>query len=77
MINNVPADVLVSKDCNDVIAVSVVAKMGESFAGNQRVTPTEERFTGAFMPGRDALPTTAWPVTHPRQARQGFGQGCR
>jgi predicted acylesterase/phospholipase RssA len=40
LVNNVPADVLVSKGCNFVIAVSVTAKMEHEFAQNRPDTPT-------------------------------------
>lgn len=39
LINNIPADVLVSKGCNFVIAVSVTAKMETEFARNRPETP--------------------------------------
>ena len=39
LINNIPADVLVSKGCNFVIAVSVTAKMDREFARNRPDTP--------------------------------------
>ncbi len=39
LINNIPADVLVSKGCNFVIAVSVTAKMENEFARNRPDTP--------------------------------------
>jgi predicted acylesterase/phospholipase RssA/CRP-like cAMP-binding protein len=39
LINNIPADVLVSKGCNFVIAVSVTAKMESEFARNRPDTP--------------------------------------
>jgi predicted acylesterase/phospholipase RssA len=39
LINNIPADVLVSKGCNVVIAVSVTAKMDREFARNRPDTP--------------------------------------
>ena len=39
LINNVPANVLVAKGCNFVIAVSVTAKMERRFAQNQPDTP--------------------------------------
>lgn len=39
LINNIPADVLVAKGCNFVIAVSVTAKMEEEFARNRPDTP--------------------------------------
>jgi predicted acylesterase/phospholipase RssA/CRP-like cAMP-binding protein len=42
MINNVPADVLVAKGCNFVIAVSVTAKMELEFARNRPDTPLEK-----------------------------------
>ena len=42
IINNVPANVLVSKGCNFVIAVSVTAQMKQEFASNRPVTPTSE-----------------------------------
>ncbi len=41
MINNVPADVLVAKGCNFVIAVSVTAKMEMEFARNRPDTPVD------------------------------------
>ncbi len=40
IVNNVPADVLASKGCNFVIAVSVTARMKQEFATNQPDTPT-------------------------------------
>lgn len=40
LINNVPADVLVSRGCNFVIAVSVTTKMQHEFARNRPDTPT-------------------------------------
>lgn len=39
LINNIPADVLVAKGCNFVIAVSVTAKMDREFARNRADTP--------------------------------------
>ncbi len=39
LINNIPADVLVAKGCNFVIAVSVTAKMDRVFARNRPDTP--------------------------------------
>ncbi len=42
IVNNVPADVLVSNGCNFVIAVSVTAKMEQEFAGNHPDTPTSK-----------------------------------
>jgi NTE family protein len=40
LVNNIPADVLVSKGCNFVIAVSVTAKIEHEFAKNHPDTPT-------------------------------------
>jgi len=42
LVNNIPADVLVAKGCNFVIAVSVTAKMEQMFAKNQPDTPTSK-----------------------------------
>ena len=42
LVNNIPADVLVSKGCNFVIAVSVTAKMEYEFARNRPETPTDK-----------------------------------
>ena len=42
MINNVPANVLVSKGCNFVIAVSVTAQIKQEFASNRPNTPTSK-----------------------------------
>ena len=42
IVNNVPADVLVSAGCNFVIAVSVTAHIDEEFASNQPDTPTKK-----------------------------------
>ncbi len=41
LVNNIPADILVSKGCNFVIAVSVTSKMEVEFAKNRPDTPTE------------------------------------
>ena len=41
LINNIPADVLVAKGCNFVIAVSVTAKLEQEFARNHPDTPAE------------------------------------
>ena len=41
LVDNVPADVLVSKGCNFVIAVSVTAKMEHEFGRNRPDTPTK------------------------------------
>ncbi len=42
LINNIPADVLVSKGCNFVIAVSVTAKIESEFARNRPDTPVSK-----------------------------------
>jgi predicted acylesterase/phospholipase RssA/CRP-like cAMP-binding protein len=42
LVNNIPADVLVSSGCNFVIAVSVTAKMEHEFARNRPDTPAGE-----------------------------------
>ena len=42
LVNNIPADVLVSSGCNFVIAVSVTAKMEQEFAENRPDTPASE-----------------------------------
>jgi predicted acylesterase/phospholipase RssA/CRP-like cAMP-binding protein len=43
LMNNVPADVLVARGCNFVIAVSVTAKMEKRFANIQHGAPTRRR----------------------------------
>jgi NTE family protein len=40
IVNNIPADVLVKKGCNFIIAVSVTSKMEHEFANNRPNTPT-------------------------------------
>jgi NTE family protein len=40
VINNIPADVLTSRGCNFVIAVSVTAKIATEFGANTPDTPT-------------------------------------
>ncbi len=42
IINNVPANVLVSQGCNFVIAVSVTAQIEKEFASNRPETPTSK-----------------------------------
>jgi NTE family protein len=42
LVNNIPADVLVSRGCNFVIAASVTAKMEHEFARNRPDTPASE-----------------------------------
>jgi len=41
-INNVPADILISKGCNFIIAVSVTEEIEQAFAQNTADTPTEK-----------------------------------
>ena len=40
LVNNIPADVLISQGCNFVIAVSVTAKIARQFGANKPDTPT-------------------------------------
>jgi predicted acylesterase/phospholipase RssA len=40
LVNNIPADVLISKGCNFVIAVSVTAEIARQFGVNKPETPT-------------------------------------
>ncbi len=40
LVNNIPADVLTSRGCNFVIAVSVTAKIARQFGANKPETPT-------------------------------------
>jgi predicted acylesterase/phospholipase RssA len=42
LVNNIPADVLVTSGCNFVIAVSVTAELEAEFAKNRPDTPTSE-----------------------------------
>jgi NTE family protein len=42
LVNNIPADVLVNRGCNFVIAVSVTAKMEQEFARNRPDTPASK-----------------------------------
>ena len=49
MVNNVPADVLVAKGCNFVIAASVSAKIETEFASNRRDTPVSEMKPASTM----------------------------
>jgi predicted acylesterase/phospholipase RssA len=42
LVNNIPANVLVSMGCKFVIAVSVTAKLEHEFAGNRPDTPTSK-----------------------------------
>ena len=47
--NNVPADVLVSKGCNFVIAVDVTAHIEHEFAANSPDTPSEKMKTPSIL----------------------------
>jgi predicted acylesterase/phospholipase RssA len=49
IINNVPANVLVSKGCNFVIAVSVTAQMKAEFASNRPDTPTSNMKSASML----------------------------
>lgn len=49
IVNNVPADVLVAKGCNVVIAVSVTAKMEPHFARNSCHTPTDKMHSASTL----------------------------
>jgi predicted acylesterase/phospholipase RssA len=49
LVNNVPADVLVAKGCNFVIAVSVSAKMERHFAEMSADKPTTPRATPTIV----------------------------
>jgi predicted acylesterase/phospholipase RssA len=49
LVNNIPADVLVGKGCNFVIAVSVTAELGDEFGGNRASTPTKEMKTPSTL----------------------------
>jgi predicted acylesterase/phospholipase RssA/CRP-like cAMP-binding protein len=50
LINNIPADVLVSKGCNFVIAVSVTAKLERKFCDMTPEMPSSPKLTPAFGP---------------------------
>ena len=49
LVNNIPADVLVSMGCNFVIASSVTGKMEPEFAGIRADTPTERSNTPSTL----------------------------
>ncbi len=49
LVNNIPADVLVAKGCNFVIAVSVTANMEQIFARNQPDTPTSKMRSASIL----------------------------
>jgi len=49
IVNNVPANVLVSKGCNFVIAVSVTAQMKAEFASNRPNTPTSNMKSASML----------------------------
>lgn len=49
LVNNIPADVLVSQGCNFVIAVSVTSKMKHEFAKNRPDTPTRQMRSASIL----------------------------
>ncbi len=49
LVNNIPADVLVARGCNFVIAVSVTAKIEHRFGKNQPDTPTPRMTTPSTL----------------------------
>ena len=49
LVNNIPADVLVSKGCNFVIAVSVTSKIKHEFARNHPGTPTKQMKSASIL----------------------------
>ncbi len=49
LVNNIPADILVSKGCNFVIASSVTAKMEQAFAGMSADSSTEKPTTPSTL----------------------------
>ena len=49
LIDNVPADVLTTRDCNFVIAVSVTAKMELEFASNRPDTPAHQMRSASMV----------------------------
>ena len=49
LVNNIPADVLISQGCNFVIAVSVTAKIERQFGDNQPDTPTSRMRTPSTL----------------------------
>jgi len=49
LVNNIPADVLVSNGCNFVIAVSVTAQLEAEFAKNRPDTPTSEMSSASIL----------------------------
>jgi predicted acylesterase/phospholipase RssA len=50
LVNNIPADVLVSMGCNFVIAVSVTAKMEEEFCNIRADRPSRPRKSPSILP---------------------------
>ena len=52
LINNIPADVLVSRGCNFVIAVSVTARLESEFARNRPDTPMLSWSSDSLQPFR-------------------------
>ena len=49
LVNNIPADILVSKGCNFVIAVSVTSKIKHEFARNHPGTPTKQMKSASIL----------------------------
>ena len=49
LLNNIPADVLVSKGCNFVIAVSVTSRIERRFGKNESNTPTHQMKNPSLM----------------------------
>jgi NTE family protein len=49
LVNNIPADVLVRRGCNFVIAVSVTAQLAAEFAGNRPDTPSAQMKTPSVL----------------------------
>ncbi len=49
LVNNIPADVLTSQDCNFLIAVSVTAKIRREFGANTADTPTPSMQTPSSL----------------------------
>ncbi len=49
LVNNIPADVLVSKGCNFVIAVSVTSNIKHEFARNYPDTPTKQMKSASIL----------------------------
>ena len=71
LVNNIPADVLVSMGCNFVIAVSVTAKMEKEFCD---ITPEKPTLSAEEAGHRaDAPPQPAGPEPQPERLRRAAG----